>query len=223
MELRDGIRSTGAVRQFQATPVSDEVVFAILDDARFAPSGGNRQGWRVVVVKGRAQRLRLGAAMRPVVDRYGALRSTGLTPFAMYGEDGSDLVDLEHAPSLPNDLVDNIAEVPVVLLIGLDMRCVSLMDGALDRPAVTSGASIYPFVWNILLAARSRGLGGVITTFASRAEPEIAADLGLPPEVALAATIFLGQPVHQPTKLRRNDVASFTTIDRFDGPIFGSE
>ncbi|MGA8369535.1 MAG: nitroreductase family protein, partial [Acidimicrobiales bacterium] len=51
MELIETLRTTGAVREFESEPVADDVVERILENARFAPSGGNRQGWRVVVVK----------------------------------------------------------------------------------------------------------------------------------------------------------------------------
>jgi nitroreductase len=79
---------------------------------------------------------------------------------------------------------------------------------------------VYPFCWSLLLAARARGLGGVMTTFLSRVEAEAAPLLGLPTGHALAATIFLGVPEHQPTRLRRHSVDSFTTRDRFDGDAF---
>ena len=94
------------------------------------------------------------------------------------------------------------------------------MDGVLHRPPLAGGASVYPFCWSILLSARSRGLGGVMTTFLSRAEPAAARELGLPAHHALAATIFLGVPEHQPTRLRRQPVEAFTTVDRFDGLPF---
>ena len=51
MDLIDTLRTTGAVREFTDEPVPDEVLARVLDTARFAPSGGNRQGWRVVVVR----------------------------------------------------------------------------------------------------------------------------------------------------------------------------
>jgi nitroreductase len=117
----------------------------------------------------------------------------------------------------PNDLLDHIASVPVVLAVAVDLRKVAMMDDELDRPAMTGGGSIYPFCWNLLLSARAHGLGGVMTTFLSRAEPVAGPALGLPSDHALAATIFLGVAEHQPTKLRRNPVTDFATIDRFDG------
>ena len=106
--------------------------------------------------------------------------------------------------------------------IAADLSNVAMMDAELDRPPVTGGASIYPFCWNLMLSARAHGLGGVMTTFLSRVEPAAAPALGLPEHHALVTTIFLGHPVHQPTKLKRNPVESFATVDRFDGPVFRS-
>jgi len=217
MEARDALRTTGASRVFTPEPVTDDTVAAILDDARFAPSGGNRQPWRVAVVADAAQRGRIAALMRPVWEAYVGAGAGGNTPFA-FG------LDSDAAPvAAPNALLDDIDTVPVVLVVAADLSKVALMDGDLDRPPITGGASIYPFCWSILLAARDRGLRGVITTFLSRAEPDATELLGLPAGHALAATIFLGHPQHQATRLRRNDVASFATRDRFDGPAFGAD
>ena len=219
MELSTAIRSTGSVRNFTPEPVDDASVYALLDDARFAPSGGNRQGWRVVVVKSIAQRHALAELMRPVWDEYVAIASTGRTPFAAV--EAGHYTPTAHAQGhAPNDLLDKIADIPVVLVIAADLAYVAMMDKDLDRPAITGGGSIYPFCWNLLLAARSRGLGGVMTTFLARAEPDAAAVLSLPDGYAIASMIFIGHPVHQPTKLKRGSVESFTTIDTFEGEVF---
>jgi nitroreductase len=213
MDLIEALRGTGAARGFTDEAIDDSTVAALLDDARFAPSGGNRQPWRVAVVHDLALRRQLADLMRPVWNAYVGMASvTGdRAPFA-FGQ-GTDAAPV----AAPNALIDNIEQVPVVLAIAADLRRIALMDGNLERPAMTGGASVYPFCWSILLAARARGLGGVITTFLSRAEPAAAPLLGLPADHALAATIFLGRPQHQPTRLRRNAVNSFATIDRFDG------
>jgi nitroreductase len=215
MELRDAIRTTGSVRSFTDEPVDHDTLRAVLDDARFAPSGGNRQPWRVAVVLDGALRRQLADLMRPVWFEYRAIAATGATPFALDAPTGLAPLDS------PNELLDRIESVPVVLAIAADRRRIALMDGGLDRPALTGGASVYPFCWNLLLAARARGLGGVMTTFLARAEPAAAPLLGLPDGYALASTIFLGHPVHQPTKLTRHPVEAFATIDRFDGEAFG--
>jgi nitroreductase len=219
MELRVGIRETGAVRGFIDEPVSDDTLHAILDDARFAPSGGNRQPWRVAVLKDPARRRALGDAMRPVWNEYAAIAAAGRTPFTVV-EPAATTLSSTAPGNVPNDLIDNIAEIPVVLAVAADLSRIAMMDKDLDRPTMTGGASVYPFCWNILLAARERGLGGVITTFASRVEPATGPLLGLPADHALVATVFLGRPVKQLTKLRRQSVETFATVDRFDGPPF---
>jgi nitroreductase len=211
MDLVEALRTTGSVRGFTAEPVDDSTIAAILDTARFAPSGGNRQPWRVAVVNDVALRRTLADLMRPVWEDYCGAAAAGGTPFA-FGR-APDTMPITAA----NGLIDDIEAVPVVLAVAADLGRIALMDGNLDRPAMTGGASIYPFCWSVLLAARSHGLGGVLTTFLSRVEPGAAAPLGLPPDHALVATIFLGVPVHQATKLRRNPVESFATLNRFDG------
>lgn len=213
MELRTALRTTGAVRGFTDDPVDDATVAAILDDARFAPSGGNQQPWRVALVKDLDTRRQVAALMRGIWQEYMGAQLAGKRAFA-FGRSTGD------APvAVPNPLLDAIDTVPVVLVVAADLARIAIMDGnAEHRPPVVGGASIYPFCWSILLAARERGLGGVLTTFLSRAEEEAAPLLGLPADHALVATMFLGVPVHQNTKLRRKPVDSFTTVDRFDGP-----
>ncbi|MEO6126319.1 MAG: nitroreductase family protein [Ilumatobacteraceae bacterium] len=223
MDLQQALRTSGSVRRFTAEPVDDATIYALLDDARFAPSGGNRQGWRVAVITDADRRQHLGRLMQSVWNEYRQHSDVTTAPFAVIDVDGNPSerpTSAEVPPDVANELIDHITEIPVMLVIAADLRQIAMMDNDLDRPAITGGASIYPFCWNLLLAARARGLGGVITTFLARAEPSAAASIGLPPTSAIAATIFIGHPVHQPTKLRRHPVESFTTIDRFDGPEF---
>jgi nitroreductase len=212
MDLVEALRTTGAARDFTDQAVDDATVAAVLDDARFAPSGGNRQPWRVAVIKDPVLRRHLAELMTGVWQEYlGESFDPTRTPFAFGLASGHRRVEA------PNPLLDKIEQVPVVLALAADLNKIALMDINLGRPPITGGASMYPFAWSILLAARARGLGGVMTTFLSRAESTAAPDLGLPDGHALAATIFLGYPVHQNTKLRRGEVDAFTTVDRFDG------
>jgi nitroreductase len=93
----------------------------------------------------------------------------------------------------------------------------------LRRPApsgIRGGASIYPFVWNILLAARNEGYGGTITTNVVAEEPRVRDLLGVPKSYAIAAVLPLGKRRRQLTKLKRNSVTEIATRERFDGKPF---
>lgn len=221
VDLVDVIRGTGSVRSFTDDPVDDATLERVLDHARFAPSGGNRQPWKVAVVKDLDVRRRLAEAMEPVWDEYSAISATGVTPFSVVPPAPYEL-ESTRPGNVPNQLLSEIARIPVVLAVAADMSRIAMMDKDLDRVPITGGASVYPFCWNVLLAARSEGLGGVITTFASRVEPTTGPLLGLPEHHALVATLFLGHPVKQPTRLSRRPVSEFATVDRFDGPAFGT-
>ena len=121
------------------------------------------------LVEDRAVRQRMAELMQPVWDGYVARLQLGITPYNVV--DDTEPETVAHAAYA---LIDGIATVPVVLAVAADLRRIALMDSAVGRVPMTGGASIYPFCWSILLAARARGLGGVLTTFLSRAEPAAA-------------------------------------------------
>ena len=222
MDLILTLRTTGAIRDFQPDPVPDEVVHRILDNARFAPSGGNRQGWRVVVVKDPATRRALRDLYLPTWYEYLAQRMVGLTPWAPITDREAEARAIESAGEMGagEGFPENLDEVPVLLVVFADLRALAAVDRDLPRYTFAGGASVYPFVWNVLLAAREEGLGGVVTTMAIRREDEVKALLEAPDELAVAAVVALGRPVRQPRKLTRESVESFTTIDRVTGPAF---
>jgi nitroreductase len=219
MELYDVMRTTFAAREFAADPVPDDVLFRILENARFAPSGGNRQGWHVIIVRDQAKRARLAELMLPAFQRYRAQQLIGESPWQAVMPTA---VTTEQIASVPTGgrFPAQLATAPVVLLICVDMRVVASMDQYLDRVGIISGASVYPFAWNILLAARNEGLGGTLTTFIAAAEPEVKPLFAIPGHVAVAALLPLGKPMTQLTWLRRKPVAEFATVDAFDGPAF---
>lgn len=221
MELFDVMRTTFAARDFTDDPVPDEVLYGILDNARFAPSGGNRQGWRVVVVRAAHTRDALAALAGPAAKRYAAQVQAGENPWNTIVPTRVSEETIAAMPP-PARLSDSFRKAPVVLVFAVDLKVVASMDQYLERVGVVSGASIYPMVWNVLLAARQAGLGGTITTIAVAREPEVQALLGIPAEFAVAAVVPLGKPVKQLTKLRRKAVVEFATCERFDGKPFGS-
>ena len=216
MELYEVMRTTFAAREFTDQPVSDGTIAKILEEARFAPSGGNRQGWKVLVVREDSSRAVLRELIAPQMQRYVAQVKAGEAPLNTINT--SRVSDEEVAATqLPERMLDNLTGAPVLLLVFVDLSVVASFDRHLDRVGVISGASIYPFVWNILLAARHEGLGGTLTTFAAGAETDVKAHFGVPDEMALAAMIPMGQPVKQLTKLTRKPVADFVRKEHWRG------
>ena len=222
MRLDDALRTTAAIREFTDEPVDDETVHEILDAARFAPSGGNRQGWRVILVKDGATRRTLRDLYRPVWSRYLAQSAAGLVPWAPLTDLDAERAAVASAPATPpttgrSAFTEHLDKVPVLLVILADLRALAAVDRDHDRYTFAGGASVYPFTWNILLAAREHGLGGVMTTMLVQQENEVRQLLRVPDSYAIAAVIALGHPQRQPRRLRRASVEEFTTVDRFDG------
>lgn len=224
MELRTALRTTGAIREFAPREVPDALVREVLDDARFAPSGGNRQAWRVVVVKDPALRVALRDlyvdAWRDYV-AHGLARLTPFSPLATDQDRASALRNRAAAEALadPNGFPETLDRVPVLLALLADLGNLAALDRDLDRYQFVGGASIYPFAWNILLAARERGLGGVITTMTTRHEKAALQLFNAPENFALAGVLALGYPKKEFVSLRRRDVDAFTSVDRVDGSL----
>lgn len=217
MDIYDVMRTTGAVRQFTGDPLPDETLTRILDNARFAPSGGNRQGTRIVAVRDAATKEALADLSATGSRRYIAQLRHGESPWNPLHPMGVSADDLA-AVKVPR--AAQLIDAEVVLVVCVDLGVVAAFDQNLDRVAVVPGASVYPLVWNILLAARNEGFGGVLTTMAIAEEPRVKALLGIPDDYALAALLPLGKPVKQVRKLTRKPVAEFVTRERFDGPAF---
>jgi nitroreductase len=213
------IRTTSAVREFTGDPLPDEVLGRILDNARFAPSGGNRQGAHVVVVRDPETRERLAELNKPAARRYIAQIKAGESPWNSVHPPGPTPAEIA-ATDVPDTFVTPLLTAGAVLVVFVDLSVVASMDQDLDRVGLISGASVYPLVWNILLAARNEGFGGTITTMAVAEESRVKELLGAPPEFALAAVVPLGKPVHQPTRLKRKAVSEFVTRERIDGAPF---
>ena len=219
MELYDVMRTTFAAREFTDDPLPDEDLHRILDNARFAPSGGNRQGWKVIIVRDAATRRQLADLCVPGIQRYTAQVRAGENPWNTVVS--SAVSDQQIASTQVRwPLLDDIDKVPVLLVVCVDLAVVASFDSELSRIGVISGASIYPFVWNILLAARNEGYGGTITTFLTAQEPAAQALLGLPEQMAIAAMVPLGKPVKQLTRLRRKPVEEFAMWDCWGGEAF---
>jgi len=219
MDLYDVMRTTPAVREFTGDPLPDETLHRILDNARFAPSGGNRQGAHLIVVRDQETRQRLATLTEPGVRRYQAQKAAGQSPWNPLEEPLPTAEEIA-ATDVPASFTEPVRTAGAVLVVCVDLGLVAATDQHLDRIGLISGASVYPLVWNVLLAARNEGFGGTITTMAVAEEPAVKELLGIPDRFAVAAVVPLGKPVREVTKLRRNTVEEFVTRERFDGPAF---
>ncbi|WBP94790.1 nitroreductase family protein [Mycolicibacterium neoaurum] len=217
MDTYDVMRTTGAVRQFTGEPLPDETLTRILDNARFAPSGGNRQGTHVIVIRDEATKSALADLSVTGARRYIAQKRNGESPWNPLRPMGVSDEDLA-AVQVPR--AAHLLDADVLLVICVDLGVVAAFDQDLDRIGVVAGASVYPLVWNILLAARNEGFGGVLTTMAVAEEPAVKQLLAIPDDHALAAVLPLGKPVTQVRRLTRKPVSEFVTRERFDGPAF---
>jgi nitroreductase len=216
MELFDVMHTTFSGRAYTGDPLPDATLYRILDHARFAPSGGNRQGWRVIVVRDAATRTALARLTEPAAKRYIAQVQNGENPWNTVDPPRVDAATIERTPPPPH-LTEPLLKAAAVLVICVDLKVVASTDQNLERVGVISGASIYPFAWNILLAARHEGFAGTITTLAVAEEPRIQALLGIPSHVAVAAVMPLGRPAKTLTRLKRKAVQEFTMLERWGG------
>ena len=226
MDLIHVLRTTGAVREFEDRPVDRAVVARVLDTARFAPNGGNQQSWRVILVEDPTTRAAVRDLYVPGWLEYLEMRKAGVQPWAALGDPALEAAPIAAARALSDEEAAAAAggfaarfdQVPVMAVILADLRLLAATDRDLGRYTLVGGASVYPFVWSILLAAHAEGLGGVVTTMTTTREPEVRELLHVPDHFALAAVLALGHPVRFPRNLRRDPVSSFATVDAFDGP-----
>ena len=219
MDLYEVMRTTFAARDYSGEELTDEVLYDILNNARFAPSGGNRQGNRVLVIRDQATKDALGELNRPAAKRYIAQIQAGENPWNSYTPTRCtpETIEATEPSSMMTETVKNCS---VALVFIVDLKVVASMDQDLDRVGIISGASIYPFVWNVLMGARQAGFGGTITTLACAREDKVKELLGIPVDFAVCAVVPLGKPIKQLTKLARLPVEELATRERFDGAVF---
>jgi nitroreductase len=215
--LYEVMRCAPSTRHFTDDPVPREVLERVLDNARFAPSGGNRQGWRVVVITDRDTRRRLRELYEPHWMEY--TRRTGARQALEAGPDSGLPAGRLRMLRGADDFAHRFDEVPVHLVPVVELEALAITDAELDRPSIVGGASIYPFVQNILLALRHEGLGAAFTTLLVPAEAEVRALLGIPEGMAMAGHIATGYRADPwPRRLTRRPVSEFAFAERFGEP-----
>jgi len=210
------MRCAPTSRVFRPDAVPREMLVRALDAARFAPSGGNRQGWRVIVVEDAARRVALRDLYLPRWRAY--MEATGAAQ--MLAE--PDKFDAARVRMVrrADEYAQKLEHVPVHLVVGVRLDDLAVTDAELPRQSIVGGASIYPFVQNLLLALRDEGLGAALTTLLVPAEADVKELLAIPDEIALAAHIGVGfRDEPWPRVLARRPVGEFAFSERYGEPL----
>jgi len=187
-----------AVRRYAEGPVDHNVVMRCLEAATWAPSGGNQQPWRFVLLE--------SAELRAIIAEGG--RQSWEIMKGFYGIDVPDPDDPSPRSRMLRTMhryMTNGTTVPVCILF-----CVEPQRGASD---LEQGASIYPAMQNFLLAARAQGLGAAIALWHRMVEPELRAALRMPEHWLIAATVTAGWPAGHHGPLDRRPVQEVVSVD----------
>jgi len=207
-ELFEIIESTRAMRRLKPDPVPDELVQKILRAGVCAANGGNTQRWRFLVVKDQAIKKKVQVYYKRALDEVvGPRYRTSAPPPGVTREQ----YDRQH--SAVEYLTEHFHEAPVWI--------VACLDEGTAAPTRSSGASIYPAVQNMLLAARALGLGTTLTTRHLLYEKEAEAALGLPPGVHSYAILPIGYPMGRFGPVGRGPLADIVYEDRWGQPYRG--
>ena len=212
MEFADVICSTNTCRYYKPDAIDDVVLAEVLSAARWGPSGGNRQPVSLIAVREPAMKQKLQDLYLPIWETYlERLRQGG----ARVGGSSKILDDADHFSR-------HIAVTPVLIVVCARLGDVFPTDIDLERLSIVGGASVYPAVQNLLLAARNAGLGTALTTLLCGAEPQVKELLEIPDEVSTAAMVTLGWPVKPfPKKLNRRTLSETAFTDRYGNPFTG--
>jgi nitroreductase len=195
------IHTTRAMRRLKPDPVPDELIRKILEAGICAANGGNTQRWRFLVVKDPAIKKAVQILYKRAFDKVvGPRYATSPPPPGVTAERYAR----QHAAV--EYLTEHYHEAPVWIV-----ACIE--DAA--KPNRWAGASIYPAVQNMLLAARALGLGATLTNRHLLYEKEVDEILGLPKEAHTFAIIPIGYPLGKFGPVSRAPVDEVTYLDRW--------
>jgi len=193
-----------AMRRLKPDPVPEEMIRQILQAGQWAASGGNTQRWRFLVVKDPAIKKAVQGYYKRAFDEVIGPRYRSSPP-----PPGSDPERFKRQHAAVEYQTDHYHEAPVWIVACLE-------DG--ENPSRSSGASIYPAVQNMLLAARALGLGSTLTTRHIQYEKEVDALFGLPPGVHSYAILPIGYPMGRFGPVGRGPLADVVYGDRWGQP-----
>jgi len=179
-----------AVRRLKPDPIPDDVLRRILQAAAWAPSGGNVQPWRLLVVRDAERRRALGDLYRVEWEKYGAGAR-----YLLDSMTGAARAKQERMLAAADHLGDHMGDAPVILVFCFNPNNMAITDGDLDRPSVVGGGSVYPAVQNAMLACRAEGIGCTLTTLLCYQEAAVKAELDIPDDWYTCGFLPIGYPV----------------------------
>lgn len=211
MDALEAIMTTRAIRRFSDEPVTDEEIWTCLRAAVQAPSGGNVQPWRFLVVRDPAQKERIAEVYRRSYERYEPALLASLPPFP---DDASRQRFLRMLRS-SRHLAENLARAPALVLVLAARVDLTLHDagGPLDIGSVH--ASVYPAVQNLVVAARALGIGTALTTVYRIHHDELRRICEIPDRFEVAALVPMGRPRGRFGVAPRRPAEAVTYWDRF--------
>jgi len=203
-----------AIRRLRPEPIPDDVLERIMQAAAWAPSGGNQQPWRMVMVTEAGRKARLGELYARRWARFAELYRQRFAD-----ADEQERARHERTIAAGDHLAAHFGDCPVVAIVCFNPDLMAITDARQDRPSVVGGGSVYPAVQNFLLACRAEGVGSVLTTLLCQDEGEVKALLDMPDGWYTAAALPMGYPVgggYGP--LNRRPVASLFYRDGWRTP-----
>ncbi len=189
-DLYEAMSTLRAVRRLRTDPIPPDVLGRVLQAACWAPTGGNQQPWRVIVVDEAEPKRALAEIYRPLWYRY----AEGFAP-RLEAMPEAQRPKWERIIAAGDHLADHLADAPVILLFCADFRAMAVTDAKLDRISLVGGGSVYPPVQNAMLACVAEGLGCTLTTLHCQRESEVKEALSIPDPWATAAMVPIGYPV----------------------------
>ncbi len=190
VDLYEAMSSLRAVRRLKSDPIPHEVLQRVLQAAAWAPTGGNVQPFRIMVVQDKAKLTEIQSWYHEEWHKYTSAMRRGLDKMP-------EKAALAASKMLKagDYLADHLAEAPAVLVFCFNPAMMAITDADLDRPSVVGGGSVYTAVQNAMLACRAEGLGCVLTTLLCYKESEIKSLLGIPADWGTCAHVPIGYPV----------------------------
>lgn len=204
-DVFDIIHTTRAMRRLKPDPVPDDLVRKILEAGVAAANGGNYQRWRFLVIKDTAVKKAVQVWYKKAFDEVVGPRYANSPPPP--GVSAEKYARQHHAVE---HLTEHFHEAPVWI--------VACLDEGKNTPTRTSGASIYPAVQNMLLAARALGLGSTLTTRHLLYAKEAEAALGLPEGVHSYAILPIGWPMGKFGPVGRTKLEDVVFNERWGQP-----